>query len=148
MRQQHGGRIGKETPGGWGLNTLHGTAPRPLPCPLHGASSRSNPIPPTVVRGPRALMESGRARARQPDQIVVPDARWVLIIVDRRCDPSITKGKGTVVRLSYLQHTLISSQTPSVWYLSTRQVRDHTAHGFVRALFSCKALVTSLVMIP
>jgi hypothetical protein len=58
------------------------------------------------------------------------DARWVLIIVDRRCDPSITKGKGTVVRLSYLQHTLISRQTPSclVSSLSPRGgPRDHTA---------------------
>jgi len=69
VRQQHGGRIGKETPGGWGLNTLHGTAPRPLPCPLHGASSRSNPIPPPWCVDPRFDGEWPRG---EPDQIVSP----------------------------------------------------------------------------
>lgn len=125
----------------------HGTPPSAMP-----SARRVFPLESySAYRGawtPRFDREWPRASPAAGSNCCPRSARWVLMIVDRRCDPSITKGKGTVVRLSYLQHTLISSQTPSVWYLSTRQVRDHTAHGFVRALFSCKALVTSLVMIP
>lgn len=97
--------------GGEGLNTLHGTAPRPLPCPLHGAPSRSNPIPP--YRTPTLTVESeclGAASSATKVRMPYPRRGNNRCTVDRRCNPPLLRERVQLYGC-YLQHTLISRQT-------------------------------------